>query len=692
MGSFISKIKLPLSDILLNKRTSFLIFSFISFLFVFNPLIYDVQGEDVNNGAISITFDDNYSNQFSYAWELMEARGIVGTYYVFTNTVNTPGYMSYNALQTLQAAGNEIASHSVTHTSFTSLNDQQILDECVNSKALLETNGLVITNFAYPNGDTNSHVDSIVDDYYDSGRTAFVSPFLVEVPTSQFRIPGFNAENEVDELELLNGLVDQIYNTNSWGVFLFHNVLPGDYSSQYTTSQEDFEDFLDYVILKGLPIITIRQGLEIVNLSLDSNIGNVSPISGKYTLGSEVVVEAFAPVAGVGERFVWEGWSGSGAGSYSGFDNPATVTMNGQISQVALWRHEHLLTVSSNFGEVVPSVNDHWYEVGSEVVVEAFAPVAGVGERFVWEGWSGSGAGSYSGFDNPVTIIMNNSISEIATWNHQYRVFVNQNGAGLDLTTSIVTIDGGGHVNGDSLWLDSGSTHSYSILQEFLVNQGKKYTWFSSSGLTTQQSGSIFISRSGSIIANYKTQNYVDVISPYGDISGAGWYDLGDYAYAKVDQTVIEVSDDIRYVFTGWTGDGSGFGSISDQIIVNNSLSIIASWQTEYLFLFNQEGLPNDYEASLLINSENQSTPLFMWINEGKLVEYVYLDKILTGSGTQYVLTPQLNQSLISNSPTTITANYSIQYTLDFFIMVAIIVITGSLAFVIIFLKRKNMI
>jgi hypothetical protein len=81
--------------------------------------------------------------------------------------------------------------------------------------------------------------------------------------------------------------------------------------------------------------------------------------------------------------------------------NPVTITLNGQISQIALWRHEYLLTISSGSGIVSPSVGEHWYEAGSEVVIEAFAPVAGVGERFVWEGWSGSGSGSYSGLSNP---------------------------------------------------------------------------------------------------------------------------------------------------------------------------------------------------------------------------------------------------------------------------------------------------
>ena len=215
----------------MNKSLAFLVFLLTCFLLLINTSIYEVNGDDVNNGAISIVFDDNYDNQFDYAWPLMEEKGLVGTFYVLTNTANTPGYMNYADLQTLQSAGNEIASHSVTHRSFTLLEEQEIRDECSISKSTLEAHGLTITNFAYPNGYTTSGIDDIVDDYYSSGRTAYISPFLVDLSTDDFRLPAFSEENMGNELVLLKNMVDQVVSTNRWGVFLFHKIIPGDYSS-----------------------------------------------------------------------------------------------------------------------------------------------------------------------------------------------------------------------------------------------------------------------------------------------------------------------------------------------------------------------------------------------------------------------------------------------------------------------------
>lgn len=153
---------------------------------------------EVPHSVISIAFDDNYQNQFDYAFPLMQTRGITGTFYVVTNHVSDfsgdASYMSIAELQTLQANGNEIGSHSKTHSDLIYLTDAQIRDECNTSKQILQSNGLTVTNFAYPDGLTNDHVDSIVRQYYRSGRTAYVEPYLMEAPTSKFRLAGFSAE------------------------------------------------------------------------------------------------------------------------------------------------------------------------------------------------------------------------------------------------------------------------------------------------------------------------------------------------------------------------------------------------------------------------------------------------------------------------------------------------------------------
>ena len=70
------------------------------------------------SGTISITFDDGMQDNYDYAYPLMQARGIVGTFYVVTDNLSdfshNNTYLSIAELKTMQNSGNEIGSHSKT--------------------------------------------------------------------------------------------------------------------------------------------------------------------------------------------------------------------------------------------------------------------------------------------------------------------------------------------------------------------------------------------------------------------------------------------------------------------------------------------------------------------------------------------------------------------------------------------------
>jgi len=630
---------------------------------------------DVPHGVISIAFDDNYIDQYDYAFPLLQVRGITGTFYAVKNQLRDfsfdSSYMSIAELKELQDNGNEIGSHSVTHTTFTYLSDNQIRQECSESKQILEDNGLVVANFAYPNGVTNDHIDSIVDDYYRSGRTAYVAPYLMDVPTSQFRLAGFS--EEPGDLVALKNMVDQVYSTNSWAIIFFHHV--HDYGGEYTTSTQVFGEFLDYIISKGVQTLTVNQVLDLADLtplSMDANFGTVTPTSGLYNLGDTINIEAFSPNTGDGERYVWLGWSGSGLGSYTGTDNPAVITLNGPVNQTASWRHEYKLTVSSNLGATTPSAGEHWYEAGTSVNIKTSAPSAGTGERYVCT-WTGTGSGSYSGVGNSASIVMNEAITESALWVQQFQVSVGLSGVGSDFSGGLIVVDGTSYAGGASFWWDSGSSHSYEFISALSVGDGKRYMWVSGSGLSSQLSGSITVSSSGALTGEYKTQYYVDVISVHGVVGGAGWYDSGATAYASLDEAVVHETSDVRYVFKGWSDAASGTELTSDAIEVNGAMSAVASWEKQFLVAFDQIGLPSDNNISIIVNSTNHNLPFSIWVNEGDSVQFVYPSGLDGGFGVSYVLTFPLNQSLSGvDSPATVTARYDMQYGAELFAVIVV--------------------
>lgn len=61
--------------------------------------------------------------------------------------------------------------------------------------------------------------------------------------------------------------------------------------------------------------------------------GTVSPSSGGFYNAGETVQVLATPTGG----FTFAGWSGTGSGSYSGTNNPATVTMNAPLTQTAIF-------------------------------------------------------------------------------------------------------------------------------------------------------------------------------------------------------------------------------------------------------------------------------------------------------------------------------------------------------------------
>ena len=61
--------------------------------------------------------------------------------------------------------------------------------------------------------------------------------------------------------------------------------------------------------------------------------GTVTPNGGWYNAGQEVTITA-TPNGG----FKFKVWAGSGTGSYTGFSNPATVTMNSAILETAIFQ------------------------------------------------------------------------------------------------------------------------------------------------------------------------------------------------------------------------------------------------------------------------------------------------------------------------------------------------------------------
>lgn len=149
------------------------------------------------------------------------------------------------------------------------------------------------------------------------------------------------------------------------------------------------------------------------------------------------------------------------------------------------------------------------WTVGDTHTLEAFSPVAGsAGTQYVFADWSDGGSQTH------VFTVPAYTETVTANYNTQFQITFNQTGVGADFTGTVVTIDGINYGLANlptSFFWNIGSPHTFAFASPLVVNASRQYTWASTSGLSTLQSGTLSITGSGSITGNFITPPAPDV-------------------------------------------------------------------------------------------------------------------------------------------------------------------------------------
>lgn len=132
-------------------------------------------------GALSLTFDDSLPSHWSVTVPALNARGMRGTFFVITGSVDWEG------ARTAALAGHEIGSHSTTDAKLVTAAPIQLVPDAeaklAQSRAAIETEigtvlpGYRAISFAYPYGITGQESDAtnlpdLVSQYFAFSRTA----------------------------------------------------------------------------------------------------------------------------------------------------------------------------------------------------------------------------------------------------------------------------------------------------------------------------------------------------------------------------------------------------------------------------------------------------------------------------------------------------------------------------------------
>ncbi len=159
------------------------------------------QGQKTDKVAV-LSFDDGYSDNFTYAWPVMEKYQFSGTFFIISGKIGQNEYMGESQIKQLALSGNEIGSHSVNHLNMDKLTGQKLKNEVKLSKESLgELTGKKIISFCYPAGKFSEEAKADLKEagYKMAVTTAKGKAFSADQP---FEIPRYRI-NPTTNLESL---------------------------------------------------------------------------------------------------------------------------------------------------------------------------------------------------------------------------------------------------------------------------------------------------------------------------------------------------------------------------------------------------------------------------------------------------------------------------------------------------------
>lgn len=89
--------------------------------------------------SIVLTFDDGTEDALRVVLPELQKRGMRGTFFVITGRVGQAGYLTWDGVRALAAAGMEVGSHTVTHARLADLSNEEVDVELRDSRAQLES-------------------------------------------------------------------------------------------------------------------------------------------------------------------------------------------------------------------------------------------------------------------------------------------------------------------------------------------------------------------------------------------------------------------------------------------------------------------------------------------------------------------------------------------------------------------------
>ncbi|GFO56855.1 hypothetical protein GMSM_38620 [Geomonas sp. Red276] len=156
-------------------------------------------GAPLPERAVVLTFDDGHASNLTLALPLLERYGFRAEFFVTTDWIGAPRFLSRDGIRSLKAAGMGIGSHGASHAFLSQLKPANLERELRDSREILgEITGTSITSLSAPGGRIGPEVASVAVSL--GYRSLFTSlPGLWSPEGSLHELPRLAVRNTLDQ-------------------------------------------------------------------------------------------------------------------------------------------------------------------------------------------------------------------------------------------------------------------------------------------------------------------------------------------------------------------------------------------------------------------------------------------------------------------------------------------------------------
>ena len=184
--------------------------------YIVDNIINDVT---LPQNTMAITVDDADRSFLDVAWPRLKELNLPVTLFVTTNTISTSNknYLNWDEIRFLRDEGVMIGAHSYSHNHLPNMTIEQLTEEIeASNRQFLKELGEIPTLFAYPYGETNETIISLLKNY--KFKVAFGQHSgVINETSNMYFLPRFSLNEKYGDIER----VIFAANTKGLGVYDF---------------------------------------------------------------------------------------------------------------------------------------------------------------------------------------------------------------------------------------------------------------------------------------------------------------------------------------------------------------------------------------------------------------------------------------------------------------------------------------